>query len=608
MNNYANWGALLVPQQRGPANNNVNNVNNNGNNNGNNNADGEGEGDFVMDFDLAFDEEGADAAARRAQQLNHRAATAAAIAPDMLLPPPFAPDAEANRHGAAPSPPPVEERGLIDEQHDHDNQEDIGLHPDPRYPVFQHVVDADDNDEEEEEEEEDGLPQEGPPPAPPRPGRPDAEPAQLMPPLHLPHRAHIDALRAEMIDIRGEIHDLRARLQRQPLPSAAGILALQRELRRQQVALFTLLREHDALRFQRVAGRMPWEGGGGGGGGGGVPRRPRPRGMIPPPPQPLPRGRGPGVHPPPPRAGAVGAGLNHPPPPWWMVPPSPLPSRDPSLSSSERSQSPRDHARRSRPGTPRRRRQRQLLQLHGQGAQGLRQISPATRVRLGAELRAQHELLRQLAPFGDAQPELQAEIANLEDILAGGRRFEGAFGRGDNGNGNENDGLGIGNENNDGNGNGNHTITNNARNNNNNPRNEQDEEDFRFPLPGQPVDGPVTINDEQGPRYLVRLLTHDTAAAAAIAARGRAALTRFEEGARWALVEVALAAGALERMSAGPRGVIWAVAAGRDDVVGALGALDEAWSVLGIGEGGAEGMVFMIRKGGESDDGESEGE
>ena len=60
-------------------------------------------------------------------------------------------------------------------------------------------------------------------------------------------------------------------------------------------------------------------------------------------------------------------------------------------------------------------------------------------------------------------------------------------------------------------------------------------------------------------------------------------------------METALGTGVLSHVSDGPRGGVWVVEGGREDVVGAVVEMGRGgWEVLGMGCGGSEGRVFLV--------------
>lgn len=132
------------------------------------------------------------------------------------------------------------------------------------------------------------------------------------------------------------------------------------------------------------------------------------------------------------------------------------------------------------------------------------------------------------------------------------------------------------------------------------------DEDPRLPPPGVARTEPVELYDAEGPRYLA-LVTLDNPAPGArreeerVIEKAKDMFKRYEAQ-FFTVMERAIDSRALSELSTGPRGAIWVIEAGREDVLGAMLRAREdpfrimSWEVLGVGRGGSEGMVFCLHK------------
>lgn len=132
------------------------------------------------------------------------------------------------------------------------------------------------------------------------------------------------------------------------------------------------------------------------------------------------------------------------------------------------------------------------------------------------------------------------------------------------------------------------------------------DEDPRLPPPGVARTEPVELYDAEGPRYLA-LVTLDNPAPEArreeerVIEKAKDMFKRYEAQ-FFTVMERAIDSRALSELSTGPRGAIWVIEAGREDVLGAMLRAREdpfrimSWKVLGVGRGGSEGMVFCLHK------------
>ncbi|EKG15909.1 hypothetical protein MPH_06875 [Macrophomina phaseolina MS6] len=140
------------------------------------------------------------------------------------------------------------------------------------------------------------------------------------------------------------------------------------------------------------------------------------------------------------------------------------------------------------------------------------------------------------------------------------------------------------------------------------------DEDPRLPPTNVGRVEPVELYDKEGPRFLA-FVTLDNPAPEARREEERVTkkandMYKRYEAEFFTVIERALDSRALSVVSSGPRGVIWAIEAGREDVLGAmLRAREEpfgimSWRMLGVGKGSSDRMVFCLHK---SDDDEGGG-
>ncbi len=142
------------------------------------------------------------------------------------------------------------------------------------------------------------------------------------------------------------------------------------------------------------------------------------------------------------------------------------------------------------------------------------------------------------------------------------------------------------------------------------------DEDPRLPPRGVAQHETIDLHDNAGfavHRLHVTLDNPDAEAQQlADAARATAAEKRAGNAhiAPEALVQAALESEALEPFSEGPRGTIFVIRNGREDLLAALQEVDEfvgrgeeggGWDLLGVGAGGSEGRLYMLRRPGPED-------
>ncbi|OCL10712.1 hypothetical protein AOQ84DRAFT_230400 [Glonium stellatum] len=131
------------------------------------------------------------------------------------------------------------------------------------------------------------------------------------------------------------------------------------------------------------------------------------------------------------------------------------------------------------------------------------------------------------------------------------------------------------------------------------------EDDVRIPTFGTVTDKPITLFSPDG--YAVHVLdltlgnTHPGAVLQAQNAHKRAAARRQESRHIPAdrVIELALCNNVFQPVNNGPRGAIWAIPAGREDILAALEEFPPfaggRWHLLGVGREGSEGLLYMLR-------------
>ncbi|GME46124.1 uncharacterized protein LTHEOB_5532 [Neofusicoccum parvum] len=245
-------------------------------------------------------------------------------------------------------------------------------------------------------------------------------------------------------------------------------------------------------------------------------------------------------------------------------------------------------------------------------------LDPAARRQTERSLERLREALQQMRWMGAApreQHEVAAEIAYLQDVLAG--RFA-RWGRGARQHSGTNSASSASPSSPSPSSDGRRRRRHRARRELGcyAPPSPLSAEDPRLPPRGAAREQPVELWDAEGPRFLMLLLLDNPAAAAAARRRelervARERFARYREAQFFTVVERAMEGGALQGLSSGPRGVIWVVEAGREDVVGALLRAREepfgirSWEVLGAGVGAAEGVIFVLHDGGGEEESES---
>ena len=130
-------------------------------------------------------------------------------------------------------------------------------------------------------------------------------------------------------------------------------------------------------------------------------------------------------------------------------------------------------------------------------------------------------------------------------------------------------------------------------------------DDIRIPASNTTTEVPITLFSSD--RYATHILdltlgnTHPQVALRAQDAYERAAAQRRKKSHLPAdrIVEIAVENKLFCHFSDGPRGEIWVILAGREDILAALEEFPDftggRWHLLGVGRGGSEGLLYMLR-------------